>query len=282
MIYGGFGWRHSRLANPKRDAARDQLPQADHGGRDPGVHADDHLRVPGVREGTVDGTRDGSRTSSRVEGSESRGPGRRGLFDSATAALADRDRSRLLVRVDPPYVSASSASFAGGDPIFDERCSTRGSAGSARAARCCGSGSGCRRAGRGRRPLGPRAPRSGRRATCRDRSCRSVSQMAWWRATACGLWARASNSRSSARRARRGRQVPGEGEPRAPILRAARDQVPAELGEAIGRARRRRSAPRAASNTRYARSGATSISRSQASPASAAAPAGSCTSPRCK
>ena len=31
-------------------------------------------------------------------------------------------------------------------------CSSRGSAGTARAARCCGSGSACRRAGRGRRP----------------------------------------------------------------------------------------------------------------------------------
>ena len=57
-------------------------------------------------------------------------------------------------------------------------CSSRGSADTARAARCCGSGSACRRAGRDRRRRARSARRSDRRATAGCRSWPSARQIA--------------------------------------------------------------------------------------------------------
>ena len=76
--------------------------------------------------------------------------------DRAGGARASRSLQTLRLRLPSCPAPARCA--------LRRTCSSRGSAGTARAARCCGSGSACRRAGRGRRPRAGSARCSGRRA----------------------------------------------------------------------------------------------------------------------
>ena len=77
-------------------------------------------------------------------------------------------------------------------------CSSRGSAGTATAARCCDSGSACRRADRDRTRRARSDRRSDSTSAAGCRSCPSARQIAWWMLSACGFWTSAANSRSSA------------------------------------------------------------------------------------
>ena len=52
-IYGIFGWRHSRLADPKSTPARASVHKLILGDGHRGVHPDDVVRVPGLRNGAV-------------------------------------------------------------------------------------------------------------------------------------------------------------------------------------------------------------------------------------
>ena len=95
---------------------------------------------------------------------------------------------RLRLRSDPARARC----------VLRRTCSSRGSAGTARAARCCGSGSAGRRADRGRRPRAASGRCSDRRATAGYRSWPSARQIAWWMLSACGFCTSAAKSSSSA------------------------------------------------------------------------------------
>ena len=159
--------------------------------------------------------------------------------------------------------------------------STRGIAGTARAAPCCDSGSARRRADRDRRRRRASAPSSDRRAAGGRLSADSVCQIAWCSASAWGLWTSASKSslervltagraRRDGARAPAGRASPA-GWPRS-AARRARGTDPAR------RAADRRLRAARTPDTRAP--GDASIRRSQAATASAILSSWKRTSPR--
>ena len=136
-------------------------------------------------------------------------------------------------------------------------CSTRGSAGTARAARCCGSGSAGRRAGRGRRPRRASARCSGRPAAAAGRARERLPDRLVQRPARAGC---GRALRTAARAPRRACPARRGGAPSASRARQscgfAAISLPAQRGEPAGARRLAYTRPRAA-RTRGRRARAT-------------------------